>query len=78
MPTLQELPDIQSNLILEDEDFGIFDRGEMYLRLYSSTSSAATALEGNIATFSGLLGGAAYTANYVLVDRSQNGREDAG
>lgn len=78
MTILTELEAIQNDLIEADEDFHIFDRGEKYLRLYSSTSSAATALEGNIATFSGLLGGAAYIANYVLVDRSQNGREDAG
>ncbi|MGH1404327.1 MAG: hypothetical protein ACRBDL_08785 [Alphaproteobacteria bacterium] len=45
MTTLQELLDLQSALILEDEDSGIFDRGEMYLRFYSSTSSAASPVD---------------------------------
>ena len=78
MTTLAELEDIQNDLQVKDSDFNIYDRGEMYLRLYSLTDSPATALEGNIATFSGIVGGAAFLANYVLADNSQNGKAAAG
>lgn len=75
MVTLAEIDGIISDLNTVDTDFGFKDRGEMYLRTYLGTNSLAAVVEGNISTFSGFLGGAAYLANYILADRSEVGVE---
>ncbi len=73
MTTLADLKDIQSDLTTnKDPKFGIYDRGQMYLRVHTLTNSPAAVLEGNISTFSGSVGGAAYLANYVLADKSEH------
>jgi Ca2+-binding RTX toxin-like protein len=76
----ENLTNIQDDLLTPDSDFGHLDRGEMYLRLYLATAhptqisgSPSAVVEGNISTFSGLLGGTAYLANYVLADKSEFG-----
>jgi len=71
MTTLAELQKLLADLLAKDQVYNVNDRGEMYLRLHILTNSPAAVLEGNISTFSGLLGGTAYLANYILADRSQ-------
>lgn len=67
------LTDIKTELSNTDSTFGINDRGQMYLQVHALNNSAGAVLEGNISTFSGFVGGTAYLANYVLVDKSQFG-----
>ena len=62
------LTEIQSDFLVSDLNFEIKDRGEMYLRTYKKTGGPSAIVEGNISTFSGFIGGAAYSANYVLAN----------
>ena len=70
---LDQLNAIKADFSTDDLDFGYRDRGEMYLRTYETTGSKAAVVQGNIATFSGILGGTGYLANYYLADQSETG-----
>ena len=70
---LDQLNAIKADFSTDDLDFGYRDRGEMYLRTYETTGSEAAVVQGNIATFSGILGGTGYLANYYLADQSETG-----
>ena len=71
-----DLTTINNQFSTLDPVFLIHDRGEMYIRVHDLTNSYSSVLEGNISTFSGLAGGTAFAANYILADRSRYGVTD--
>lgn len=71
MTTITNLQNILNSLQTKDQTYQIYDRGEAYVRLHAETNSSAAVLEGNISTFSGILGGAAFLANYILADKAK-------
>ena len=70
MSLLDELDDIAASFYEEDEKFGCYDRGEMYLRVYMTTGGHSAVVEGSISTFSGFVGGAAFWAHDNLIRKA--------
>jgi len=56
---------------------GTLDRGTFYLKVYELTGSSAALFMGQVSQFSGLLGGAAIGANYLLTDGAKNATLDS-
>ena len=67
MTTLQDLDLLQNNLISTK------DRGEFYISQFALTGGEASLLEGHVSMFSGVAGGNAFSANYLLADQVTNG-----